>query len=94
MQQPFQARLTDRAREWSAGLVRFGREFTGGLSSMTRGEAKKRLEALGARVSGSVSGQTDLVVAGEKAGSKLTKAQALGVEVTDEAGLLKLLEGS
>ena len=69
--------------------------LTGSLSSMTRGEAKQRLEALGARVSGSVSSKTDLVIAGEKAGSKLRKAESLGVEVTDEAGLLGLLgEGS
>lgn len=67
--------------------------LTGSLSTMTRGEAKKRLEALGARVSGSVSGKTDLLVAGEKAGSKLKKAEALGVEVIDEAGLEKLLGG-
>ncbi|MEM7586828.1 MAG: NAD-dependent DNA ligase LigA [Acidobacteriota bacterium] len=65
--------------------------LTGTLTGMTRGEAKKKLEALGARVSGSVSSKTDLVVAGEKAGSKLKKAEALGVEVTDEAGLEQLL---
>ncbi len=67
--------------------------LTGALSVMKRGEAKKQLEALGARVSGSVSKKTDLVIAGEKAGSKLKKAQALGVEVTDEEGLLQILEG-
>ena len=67
--------------------------LTGTLTEMTRGDAKKRLEALGARVSGSVSSKTDLVVAGEKAGSKLTKAEKLGVEVTDEAGLARLLAG-
>ncbi len=65
--------------------------LTGALSVMTRGEAKKRLEALGARVSGSVSKKTDLLIAGEKAGGKLKKAEALGVEVADEAGLLELL---
>ena len=65
--------------------------LTGALSAMTRGAAKKRLEALGAKVSGSVSKKTDLVVAGEKAGSKLKKARNLGVEVMDENGLLELL---
>ncbi|MEM1205796.1 MAG: BRCT domain-containing protein, partial [Acidobacteriota bacterium] len=65
--------------------------LTGTLDSMTRGDAKKRLEALGAKVTGSVSKKTDLLVAGEAAGSKLTKAESLGVEVTDEAGLLALL---
>lgn len=65
--------------------------LTGTLSALTRSEAKKRLEAMGARVSGSVSKKTDLVIAGESAGSKLTKAQSLGIEVIDEAGLLALL---
>ncbi len=66
--------------------------LTGTLSSMTRDEAKKSLQALGAKVSGSVSKKTSCVVAGEKAGSKLDKAQALGVKVIDEAGLMALLE--
>lgn len=66
--------------------------LTGTLSTMTRDEAKARLLALGAKVSGSVSAKTTAVVAGEKAGSKLTKAQNLDVEVMDEEALLSLLE--
>ena len=66
--------------------------LTGTLSTMTRDEAKARLLALGAKVSGSVSAKTTAVVAGEKAGSKLTKAQNLDVEVMDEEALLALLE--
>ena len=65
--------------------------LTGTLSSLTRDEAKERLEALGAKVSGSVSKKTSFVVAGEAAGSKLDKAQELGVEVWDEDRLLALL---
>ncbi|MBB71293.1 MAG: DNA ligase (NAD(+)) LigA [Legionellales bacterium] len=64
--------------------------LTGTLSTMTRDEAKDKLQALGAKVSGSVSKKTHCVVAGEAAGSKLTKAEQLGVEVMDEAGLLEL----
>lgn len=66
--------------------------LTGTLSAMTRDEAREKLETLGARVSGSVSKKTACVVAGEAAGSKLTKAEQLGVPVLDEAGLLALLE--
>lgn len=62
--------------------------LTGSLSQMTRTEAKQKLLALGAKVTGSVSAKTTLLVAGEKAGSKLTKAQQLGVPVVDEAWLL------
>ena len=61
------------------------------LASFTREDAKARLEALGAKVSGSVSKKTNVVVAGEAAGSKLDKAQELGVAIWDEAQLLALL---
>ncbi|MFM6996866.1 MAG: NAD-dependent DNA ligase LigA [Limnohabitans sp.] len=67
--------------------------LTGTLSSMGRDEAKDRLEAMGAKVAGSVSKKTHYVVAGADAGSKLEKAQALGVPVLDEAGLAQLLNG-
>jgi DNA ligase (NAD+) len=62
--------------------------LTGGLEAMSRDQAGARLEALGAKVSGSVSKKTSFVVAGEAAGSKLAKAQELGVEIWDEAKLL------
>ncbi|KEA50135.1 NAD-dependent DNA ligase LigA [Mangrovibacter sp. MFB070] len=65
--------------------------LTGSLSQMSRDDAKARLAALGAKVSGSVSKKTDLVIAGEAAGSKLQKAQELGIEVIDEAEMLRLL---
>jgi DNA ligase (NAD+) len=66
--------------------------LTGTLTSLSRDEAKERLEALGAKVSGSVSKKTSFVVAGEAAGSKLDKANELGVAVWDEAQLLALLK--
>ncbi|MEI7254440.1 NAD-dependent DNA ligase LigA [Dickeya dadantii] len=65
--------------------------LTGSLTLLSRDEAKDRLTALGAKVSGSVSKKTDLVIAGEAAGSKLTKAQELGIEVIDEAEMMRLL---
>ncbi len=65
--------------------------LTGTLSKLTRDEAREKLELLGARVAGSVSGNTACVVAGEAAGSKLTKAQQLGVRILDEPAFLELL---
>jgi DNA ligase (NAD+) len=65
--------------------------LTGTLSAMSRDEAKAKLEALGAKVAGSVSKKTSFVVAGEAAGSKLDKAQELGVDIWDEAQLLAFL---
>ncbi|HKX26135.1 MAG TPA: NAD-dependent DNA ligase LigA, partial [Blastocatellia bacterium] len=71
-----------------------GRTFvlTGTMPTLKRDDAKTYIEARGGRVSGSVSKKTDYVVAGEEAGSKLTKAQELGISIIDEAGLLALGE--
>ena len=66
--------------------------LTGSLAAMSRDEAGEKLEALGAKVAGSVSKKTHLVVAGEAAGSKLAKAQELGIKIWDEAQLLAFLD--
>jgi DNA ligase (NAD+) len=69
--------------------------ITGTLEKYSRSEAKKRIEAAGGKVSSAVSGSTDYLVCGDSPGSKLDRAQELGVNVIDEAGLLELLsEGS
>jgi DNA ligase (NAD+) len=65
--------------------------LTGTLPNLTREQAAAKIEAMGGKVSGSVSKKTDYVVAGAEAGSKLDKAQKLGVKILDEAGLLKLV---
>jgi DNA ligase (NAD+) len=68
--------------------------LTGSLASLTRDEARDKLEALGAKVAGSVSKKTSFVVAGEAAGSKLERAESLGVEIWDEAKLRGFLESN
>ena len=77
----------------ATGLPLSGKTFvlTGTLSSLSRDEAKEKLEALGAKVSGSVSKKTDYVLAGTEAGSKLDKARELGVTILDEAQFMALL---
>lgn len=65
--------------------------ITGTLPTMSRDEAKQKLVAAGAKVTGSVSAKTDYLLAGDKAGSKLSKAEKLGVQVIDEAAMLALL---
>jgi len=64
------------------------------VPSMTREEATARIESLGGKVSSSVSKKTDYVLAGEEAGSKLEKAQKLGVKIIDEKEFLKMIKGA
>jgi len=96
-----EAQLREFGMHWSSakraveGLPLAGQTWvlTGTLESMSREQAKEKLEALGAKVAGSVSAKTHTVVAGPGAGSKLAKAQQLGVAVMDEAQLLAFLAG-
>ncbi|HWP42829.1 MAG TPA: BRCT domain-containing protein, partial [Blastocatellia bacterium] len=70
-----------------------GKQFvlTGRLAGFTRDEARQMIEQLGGRVTGSVTKKTDYVVVGEDPGSKLDRAQELGIKVLDEKGLIELL---
>jgi DNA ligase (NAD+) len=90
-QADLRARLPEPAEPASGPLDGKTVVLTGTLSSMGRDEAGARLEALGAKVAGSVSKKTALVVAGEAAGGKLAKAQQLGIEIWDEGMLLAFL---
>jgi DNA ligase (NAD+) len=85
--------LTFTAKKRERGTKLEGMTFvlTGTLPTLTRDEAKEKIEAAGGKVSGSVSKKTSYVVAGEEAGSKLERAEQLGVKVLDEAGLLEML---
>ncbi|NOY28558.1 MAG: NAD-dependent DNA ligase LigA [Oligoflexia bacterium] len=87
---PVEARDTAAARPLQGRVL----VLTGTLPTLSRDQAKAHILAAGGKVSGSVSSKTDYVVAGEAAGSKLTKAQRLGVQILDQAALLKLLDGT
>ncbi|MCY1125401.1 NAD-dependent DNA ligase LigA [Frigidibacter sp. RF13] len=90
-----QLKIAEVARPVTEGSPVAGKTvvFTGTLEKMTRAEAKARAEALGAKVAGSVSAKTDLLVAGPGAGSKAKEAERLGVETIDEDAWLRLIGG-
>jgi DNA ligase (NAD+) len=85
--------MTAEKKQRSTQLSGLTFVLTGTLPTLSRDEAKEKIEAAGGKVSGSVSKKTNYVVAGEEAGSKLAKAQELKVPVIDEAGLLAILNG-
>ncbi|MEF9979542.1 MAG: NAD-dependent DNA ligase LigA, partial [Thermomonas sp.] len=85
------ARLPERSEAAAGPLDGKTVVLTGTLASMGRDEAKDKLEALGAKAAGSVSKKTSIVIAGTEAGSKLAKAEELGIEIWDEAALLAFL---
>lgn len=84
-------KMTAEKKQRSAELAGMTFVLTGSFPTLSRDEAKAKIEAAGGKVSGSVSKKTSYVVAGEEAGSKLDKAQELGVPVIDEAGLLAMM---
>ncbi len=86
--------MTAEKKQRTAQLAGLTFVLTGSLSTLTRDEAKQRIEAAGGKTAGSVSKKTSYVVAGEEAGSKLDKAHELKIPVLDEAGLLALLQGA
>jgi len=85
-------KMTAEKKQRTTQLVGLTFVLTGTFPTLSREEAKEKIEAAGGKVSGSVSKKTNYVVAGEEAGSKLAKAQELGVPVIDEAALLELME--
>jgi DNA ligase (NAD+) len=85
-------KLTAEKRAIGTALAGLTFVLTGTLPTLTRDEAKARIESAGGKVSGSVSKKTNYLVAGEEAGSKLDKARELKVPILDEPSLLKLLE--
>jgi len=89
----FAAEKSEISEDTPQPLAGFTFVITGTLPSMSRGDAKALIEANGGKVTGSVSKKTNYLLAGEKAGSKLTKAEKLGVPILDEAALKLIVDG-